>query len=506
MKSASIAIGLFAVGCTDATVEPETTAQVRIAHLSPDAPAVDVCIAPHGTDAWAGPVLGAAGNPLGLAYSQVTKYLDVAATRYDVRLVAPGSADCTRGLVPDFTELPELTDGLTATIAATGNLVHGGAAQFTLKAYVDETAVDPGQSKLRFIHASPGTPNVDIGIGGGVLFTPVLADVPYGAGKYITSAPATNIELSARATGATDDVIAIKPATLAADAIATAFAIGEIGNPDAPLRVLVCKDSGPPHDLFTECAVTGDAPERAAVRIAHLSPDAPAVDVCLARAGSNAWQGPLLASLGASTGLPYSKITAYVHLPVTAYDARIVLAGATDCATPAVPDTTNIALAPGINATVAAIGDLDRSGLAAHDPGFRLKAFVDDATVTAGKAKLRFVHASPGTPAVDVGLGSGTAFTKIFANVAFGNVATNTPMNAQGYIETSPLTSAVSARVANTHSDALTVPHVQLAADSISTAFAIGGKTGSSTNPLRVLLCSDNGAAFGLLSQCTVAP
>ena len=507
--ASSIAIGLFAVGCGEAVMSPSTenNARVRVAHLSPDAPAVDFCIAAHGSDAWAGPVLGSAGGPLGLSFGQVTKYLDVEALRYDVRLVAPASADCSQGLVADFTELPELPGGASATIAATGNLAHGGNAAFTLRAFIDDAAIEAGKTKLRFIHASPGTPAVDVGIGGGVLFTPVFEDVTYGTDKAITTAPATNLEISARASeGHAGDVLAIKPVTLPADANLTAFAIGELGNAAAPLKVLICNDSGPPHALQTECTLAGDTPERAMVRIAHLSPDAPAVDVCIAPTGTHAWGKPLLGSLGASSGLAYSKITTYVKLPIATYDARIVLAGAADCASPAVPDTVGIAVTPGIYATVAAIGDLDRSGTAAHDPGFQLKTFVDASAVTASKIKLRFVHASPGTPAVDVGLGSSTSWTKVFANVSFGNVATNSPMDAQGYIETNPFSSAVSARLANTHADALIVPHVAPMANSITTAFAIGGKTGSSVNPLRVLLCSDNAPAAGLLTQCVTAP
>jgi hypothetical protein len=508
--ASSIAIGLFAIGCGDIVMDDDVpsgdAARIRVAHLSPDAPAVDFCIAAHGTSAWIGPVMAGAGGPLGLSYGQVTKYLDVGATRYDVRLVAPASSDCASGLVPDFTELPELSAGITATIAATGNLMHGGAAQFTLRAFIDDVAIEPGKSKLRFIHASPGTPSVDVGIGGGVLFAPVFGNIAYGDSEYVTTAPATNLELSTRASGAATDVVAIKPTTLAADAVATVFAIGELGNAAAPLRMLLCKDSGAPHMLFTECAVVGDAPERARVRIAHLSPDAPAVDVCLAPTGTSAWRGPLLGSLGAVSGLSFSKITAYVELPVTTYDARIVVAGATSCSTPAVADTIGIAVSPGLTATVAAIGALDRSGTAAHDPGFRLKVYVDDTAVASDKAKLRFVHASPGTPAVDVGLGSGGSFTNVFDDVAFSNFATNNPMNGNGYIETAPFSSPVSARLASDGSfDALTA-HVSLSASSISTVFAIGGKTGDHTNPLRVLICGDNAPSLGVLTQCTVAP
>jgi hypothetical protein len=258
--------------------------------------------------------------------------------------------------------------------------------------------------------------------------------------------------------------------------------------------------------LQTECTAVGAAPERALARIAHLSPDAPAVDVCIAPTGTHAWGRPLLGSLGAAGGLSYPQITAYVGLPVGSYDARIVIAGAADCAMPAVADTVGISVTNGLSATIAAIGVLDPSGAASHNPAFRLKAFVDDTTLDPSKGKLRFVHASPGTPAVDVGLGSGTAFTKVYANVPFGTVATNSPMNGNGYLETAPFMSAVSARVANTHTDALTVPHVTLAAGSIATAFAIGNKTGFAGAPLRVLLCGDNAQPLGLLTSCVQAP
>ncbi|HUS31773.1 MAG TPA: DUF4397 domain-containing protein [Kofleriaceae bacterium] len=501
--ASSLGLCIFVFGC-GTTVGPQDapTARVRVAHLSPDAPDVDFCLAPHGTTDFIGPVLGANGGPLGMAYGQVTKYFDLEAQQYDVRLVAPGAQDCAKGLVPDFTDLPELTDGATATIAAIGKLGHGSTAAFTLRAYIDDAVIEPGKSKLRFIHASPGTPGVDVGIGGGVLFTPVFSNIEYGSASSITAAPAAGIELSARAHETTSDVLSIKPAALTSDANATAIAIGEIGNADAPLQVLLCNDSSPPHGLHTECNLVGGAPERARIRVAHLSPDAPAVDVCLSQTGANRWQGPLLASLGAPTGLSYPQITTYVSVPITTYDVRVVLAGASTCATPAVADTVGIGVAPGISATIAALGDLARENDASlSDPGFRLKAFVDDTTVDPAKAKLRFIHASPGTPAVDVGLGTSTSWSKVFANVAFSSVATNSPMNDRGYVETAPFTSPVSARLVGSSADAL-VMHVQVTAGSINTAFAIGGKSGSTTNPLRVLLCRDSAQPLGLLTTC----
>ncbi len=514
--STSFGLGLYLVafgGCT-AVVEDNAgaPARVRVAHLSPDAPAVDFCLAAHGTTKFAGPVLAGAGGLAGISYGKVTKYLDVDAIQYDVRLVAPGAADCTTALggLPDITNLPELPEGASATIAATGLLSHGGAAPFELRAYIDDADVAADQAKLRFIHASPGTPNVDVGIGGGVAFTPVFENIPYGATRvhdngYFTTAPVAGIELSARATGTTADVIAIKPASLPAGAIATAFAIGELGNATTPLRVLLCNDNAPAHALETECATVGDVPERAQIRIAHLSPDAPPVDVCLAPAGSGAFGKPVLGSLGARQGLAYPQITSYVALPIASYDVRIVLATETTCANPAVPDTNNVAITAGLVATVAAIGDLDRSGPSIADPGFRLAVFADSASVAANKVKLRFVHASPGTPNVDVGLNAGHGFIRLFGNVEFGSVARHGGIDMLGYLEADPVSAPVSARVTGSASDALVIPNVTLPAGTIATAFAIGNKTGSATNPLHVLLCVDSTSTGTLLAQCSVA-
>jgi hypothetical protein len=510
----SIGLGMYLVafgGCAEVQSDYGNTAHVRVAHLSPDAPAVDFCLAPAGTDRFTGPVLGGAGGLVGIAYGKVTRYFEVAPLAYDVRLVAPGSVDCAKGLVPDFTDLPALPADGAVTIAAIGKLEHGtDVPAFELRAYVDRLEVDPDQASLRFIHASPGTPNVDVGLGGGALFQPVFADVAYGGllahdDGYVTTAPLAGVELSARATGSTSDVLAIKPASLERGTIATAFAIGELGSATTPLRVLLCADSAPPHALETECALVGDEPERAHVRIAHLSPDAPAVDLCITTTGGAFDQAPFLHAIGLRAGLAYPQVTEYVELPIATYDVRVIAATEATCANPAVPDIRGVAVGPGF-ATVAAIGALDRSGPAIGDPGFQLAVYADTLEVATGKGKLRFIHASPGTPNVDVGLGSGHGFIRLFGNVEFGKIAVHGGIDALGYLEANPFTSSVSARVTGGASDALIIPSVTLDAGDIATAFAIGNKSGSAAPPLRVLLCRDSARTQALLAQCIVAP
>jgi hypothetical protein len=363
------------------------------------------------------------------------------------------------------------------------------------------------------------------------LFTPVFTDVAFGntataTNGYVETNPLVNAEISARAHGTTLDVLAVKGANLAAGTIATAFAIGKIGNMASPLKVLLCADNAAPNGALTACSVVGDNPQRAHVRFAHLSPDAPAVDVCLTPTGTTFSGTPVLRGLAVTAGLSYSQVTTYVDLPVQAYDVRVVLATSTDCATGAVPDTANIAVTDQLYATIGAIGDLapptvdggaggdagsdgGDAGGPKTDPSFKLKVFVDDhaAPSPAGNILLRFVHASPGTGAVDVGLGSGGAFTKVFDNVAFGTVATGTGIDMNGYVSTAPLAAqTISARLAGGSTDALVVPNVTIAAGNIATAFAIGNKTGDATKPLKVLLCSDSAAPAGALTVCSVVP
>src|SRR3954464_10543682 len=129
----------YAVSACGSVEESAGVAHVRVAHVSPDAPAVDFCVAAHGTGNFTGPILTQNGHLTGLAYGNVTRYFDLGAEQYDVRLVAPGAADCATafGGLPDFTDLPALPPDASATIAAEGLVAFGSQTPFALKAYLD---------------------------------------------------------------------------------------------------------------------------------------------------------------------------------------------------------------------------------------------------------------------------------------------------------------------------------------------------------------------------------
>jgi hypothetical protein len=105
------AVGTDAPAATDVPVATDTPAatdvpaatdagaamvRVRVAHLSPNAPAVDVCLRPASAMGFGGvrPTLASNMVAAGLSYTQVTAYLSVPAGAYVARIVAPGSANC----------------------------------------------------------------------------------------------------------------------------------------------------------------------------------------------------------------------------------------------------------------------------------------------------------------------------------------------------------------------------------------------------------------------------
>ncbi len=262
--------GADADAATDADAAPAPKAHLRAAHLSPDAPAVDICLRAHSTTATdpftVGPVLKSLGVTAGLAYPQVTAYLDVDPGQYDVRIVAPDAADCTASLadLPDITDLPSLPADAYVTAAAIGKL---GDSTFKLAPFIDDHSVASGKGKVRFVHASPGTPAVDVGLladadaGGG--FTTLFGNVSFGnasaggslsANGYLELAPVSGVTVSARPFDTTTDALVIPGVSVAAGDIDTFFAIGILGDDVKPLKVLACSDVDTSTAPLSKCA------------------------------------------------------------------------------------------------------------------------------------------------------------------------------------------------------------------------------------------------------------
>ncbi|MGQ9675428.1 MAG: DUF4397 domain-containing protein [Chloroflexota bacterium] len=203
-------------------------------------------------------------------------------------------------------------------------------------------------------------------------------------------------------------------------------------------------------------------PDQAMLRVVHASPDAPAVDV-------------LVDGNMAFSNLAFRGITRYAALPAGSHNIQVVPAGATE---PAVIEA-DVDLTAGTDYTIVAVGRLaDIEPLVLTD---------DNSAPPAGQAKVRFVHASPNAPAVDIAEASGRV---IFSGISFKGVGDYTNLPAGTY--------DVEARLARTDTVALAIPNVTVNAGTVYTVFAVGLVDGEP--PLSPLVSVDAipGGAMGV--------
>jgi hypothetical protein len=186
------------------------------------------------------------------------------------------------------------------------------------------------------------------------------------------------------------------------------------------------------------------------LRVAHLSPDTPAVDVSVA-AESDPATGIALAGLG------YGTVSDYRNLPPGTYTVSMRRAGAAASTPPAL--TTTVQVAAGSARTVAAVGSFADLGLRVLD---------DDLTPPPpGRARLRVVAAAATTPALDVALPGGES---VVSGLAFPR--------SSDYVDVPAGSTALS--VAPAGAQATPLP-VDLAAGSIYTVLVLDRPGGGLT-------------------------
>ncbi|HEY1694423.1 MAG TPA: DUF4397 domain-containing protein [Polyangiaceae bacterium] len=271
---------------TDEDAAP-TQAFVRIAQASPDAPSLDVCVAPHGSGSFEGPLLaqlavslaGDAGAPAdaaapGLAYAQVSAYVALDPGAYDVRVVAAGNPCASLPLLPDRTDLPALAAGTYATLLLAGETATGDAgAPIGLTALFDDATLPGGGALLRAVNAAPEEPLLDFGLGEAATWLPVLTNVGFGAASAQTAPGEGSVDangyvpadptapggqaFSARVSSSDAGTNFASAGSVAIDlgAIATLVAIGRAGDAAHPPALLVCIDDAPAGGLLADCSV-----------------------------------------------------------------------------------------------------------------------------------------------------------------------------------------------------------------------------------------------------------
>ena len=210
-------LSLTSCGVMSSTKE---TARIRVVHASPDAPDVDICA--NGTAAFTD-----------VAFPSATQYATVEEGTYQIRVVSAGGG-CEGGGVIDAT-LPLPADSET-TVVAVNTL--DSIEPMVLED--DNTAPAMGMAKVRFVHASPDAPTVDITLTDG---TTLFDDVAFmELGDYIEAAAGT-LDLEVRDETGTAVVLTLEGVTLEAGTVYTVYAIGLLTGEPA-LDALITVDNG----------------------------------------------------------------------------------------------------------------------------------------------------------------------------------------------------------------------------------------------------------------------
>lgn len=203
--------------------------QVRVAHMSPNAPNVDVYVDGDGVFE-------------DVAFGTVSEHLTVPAGDPDVTITGAGDPD-----TEVFSGPVTIAGTRDYTIAATGEL--GNMANRPFEPLVledDNSEVAENMARLRVVHASPDAPAVNVTAAGGeaVLFS----GVSYGQSGY-AEVEANDYTVEIRgATERTDgEVLDDYDISLNGGTVYTAFAAGYLSPDDepadAPFDLLVAQDT-----------------------------------------------------------------------------------------------------------------------------------------------------------------------------------------------------------------------------------------------------------------------
>jgi hypothetical protein len=192
-------VGAMALGATG--VDAQGNARVRVVHMSPDAPAVDVLVDGQ----------RAISN---LAFKNATDYAMIPAGQRNVR-VTPANQNQTAVIDAN---LP-LQAGRDLTVVAVGRVADIGA----LPLQDDNSAPSPGNAKVRFVHASPDAPAVDIAVAGGPVLFP---NVSFRNASEYAQVPAGTYNLEVRAAGTQNVALRVPNVALQSGQNVTIFAAG----------------------------------------------------------------------------------------------------------------------------------------------------------------------------------------------------------------------------------------------------------------------------------------
>jgi len=406
---------------------PAPTTKIRVIHASYDAPPVDVAVD------------GSVAIP-SLAYGQSSGYAEVPAGTRNIKVTPAGlSAPVVIGADLFFEANKEYT-------------VYAVNQLDSIKAVISEDMrdVNPSKAKVRFVHASPDAPAVDIKLltGSGPA---VFADRAFETVSDYIEVDGGSYSFAVTAANKTDEVVILDPVTVQNGQVYTIIARGTLGDAAYPFTTQVFIDN----DLGQASANLTFA-DKTDILVVHASPDAPGVDLLVNDITLNA------------APLTFPNNTGYITLADGNTNIKVNASGG----------GPNV-----IDASLNLGGNLSYTVFAADTLGSLAPlVLVDDLTApAAGKAHVRFVHLSPNAPAVDITLTNGAV---VFSNRAFKEYTPFTPLDAGTY--------DLQVRVNGTGDVALELPGITLTEGVIYTVFAKGLLYGTGDQALGASIIVNN--------------
>ncbi len=386
-----------------ATAAQDENAMVRVLHGAGDAPAVDIYAD--------GGLIGE-----GLAFSQITDYLQVPGGEYQIQVV-PNGATLEEGPIVIDAALT-FDAGTMTTVAATGSLASGIVPQVIL----DDPAPSSDTAQLRVAHLSADAPAVDIAPDGG---DALIEGLEYPNDTGYLALPGGAYDLEIRPAGSTDVAFDIPEITITDGVSYTVYAVGSLG--DGTFTVVPAVDA----------ALAG-------VRVGHFSADAPNVDVY-------ANGGAIL------TDVPFGTLSDYLYVPAGTYQVQVVPTGASLDEGPVVIDA-ELTFDGGTLTTVAATNDLaDITAVVLKDKAVQ---------PSAEGAKIRVVHLSANAPKVDIAPDGSGKKGAVVKNLKFGK--------AKGYLDVPAGEIDLEVRPAGKKDTAFDIPPLMLEDGKAYSAIAIG--------------------------------